>query len=224
MDKKQCCQKNDFAKKIIFYIKRGFLLKISIQLRIIVKRLFDVCLSIFGILLFFWLLLLVWIFAIFDTQSNGIFTQKRVGQFGKGFIIYKFRTIQMKSKTGELKISKIGRFLRNYKLDELPQLFNILKGEMSVVGPRPDILGYYDMLEGEKRKILELKPGLTCRASLKYHNEEKFLSAEKDPLYYNDNVLFPDKIKMNLDYYYHQSLWCDLKIIAATCKLIFWKV
>lgn len=195
--------------------------KIIIQLKPIVKRVFDITFSIFGLFLFFWILFVAWILAIIDTRSNGVFTQERIGQFGKGFKIYKLRTIQITSKTGMLHISKIGRFLRNYKLDELPQLFNVLKGEMSVVGPRPDISGYYDVLEGEERKILELKPGLTSRASLKYFNEDALLNREEDPLYFNDNVLFPDKIRMNLDYYFHQSFLGDLKIIYDTCKSIF---
>lgn len=173
--------------------------------------------------MFFWLLLLAWFLAIVDTRSNGIFTQERIGQFGKGFKIYKLRSIQIEPKTGKFQISKIGRFIRNYKLDELPQLINILMGDMSVVGPRPDIAGYYDLLEGENRRILELKPGLTSTASLKYYNEDALLDKQKDPLYFNDNVLFPDKIKMNLDYYYHQSFLGDLKIIADTCKIIFKK-
>ncbi len=170
------------------------LLKITIQLRPNVKRLFDIAFSVFGLFLFFWLLLLAWFLAVIDTGSNGVFTQERIGQFGKGFKIYKLRSIQIEPKTGTLQISKIGRLLRNFKLDELPQLINVLKGEMSVVGPRPDIAGYYDLLEGENRKILELKPGLTCVASLKYYNEDALLTKQKDPFYFNDTVLFPDKI------------------------------
>ena len=113
-------------------------------------------------------------------------------------------------------VTWFGRFLRKSKLDELPQLFNILKGDMSFVGPRPDLPGYYDLLEGENRKILELKPGLTSEASIKYRNEETILQNVSNPKQYNDEVLFPDKIKMNLDYYYKQNLLIDLKIILKT--------
>jgi lipopolysaccharide/colanic/teichoic acid biosynthesis glycosyltransferase len=189
-------------------------------LKPIIKRFFDISFSVFVLCLFFWLLFLAWFLAIVDTRSNGVFTQERIGQFGKGFKIYKLRTIQIVSNTGTLQISKIGRFLRNYKLDELPQLINVLKGEMSIVGPRPDIVGYYDLLEGENRKILELKPGLTSLASLKYYNEDELLEKEDSPLEFNDKILFPDKIQLNLAYYYHQSLYGDLKIILATFKLI----
>jgi lipopolysaccharide/colanic/teichoic acid biosynthesis glycosyltransferase len=178
---------------------------------------------VFVLFLFFWLILLAWFFAIIDTRSNGIFTQERIGQFGKGFKIYKLRTIQIMSNTQTLHISKIGRFLRNYKLDELPQLMNVLKGEMSIVGPRPDIAGYYDLLEGENRKILELKPGLTSLASLKYFSEDTLLRMQEEPLWFNDNVLFPDKVRLNLSYYYHQSFYGDLKIIADTFKFMFKK-
>ncbi|MDR6846410.1 sugar transferase [Flavobacterium granuli] len=185
-----------------------------------IKRLFDIFFSVFGILLFFWLLLVAWFLAIIDTRSNGVFTQERIGQFGKGFKIYKLRTIQIVFNTRKLKISKIGRFLRNYKLDELPQLINVLKGEMSVVGPRPDIVGYYDLLEGENRKILELKPGLTSLASLKYYNEDELLEKQGFPLEYNDKILFPDKVQLNLSYYYNQSLCVDLEIVIDTFKLM----
>lgn len=147
-----------------------------------------------------------------DTSSTGIFLQKRVGQFGRIFTIYKLRTIN--SETSQ--ISNFGRFLRKSKVDEIPQLFNILMGEMSFVGPRPDIAGYYDILKGEDRKILELKPGLTSEASLKYADEEQILASKKNPLEFNDTVIFPDKVKMNLDYYYHQSLFLDIKIIIQT--------
>ncbi|WP_281228058.1 sugar transferase [Flavobacterium aquiphilum] len=189
----------------------------------IIKRLFDVFFSVVGLSLFFWLLLLSWFLAVIDTRTNGVFIHERIGQFGKGFKIYKLRTIQISSNSETFQISKIGRFLRNYKLDELPQLINVLKGDMSVVGPRPDITGYYDLLEGENRKILELKPGLTSTASLKYFNEDDLLAAQEDPLYYNDHVLFPDKVQLNLDYYYHHSLLVDLKIIFRTCRFILGK-
>ncbi len=110
-------------------------------------------------------------------------------------------------------ISKYGNFLRNSKFDELPQLLNILWGQMSFVGPRPDVPGYYDRLQGEERKILELKPGLLSRAALKYYNEEDILNAQQVPLKYNDEVIFPDKVRMNLDYYYNRSLREDLRIL-----------
>ncbi len=112
--------------------------------------------------------------------------------------------------------SRYGRFLRRSKLDELPQLLNILLGEMSFVGPRPDIPGYYDSLKGEERIILSLKPGLCSRAALKYFNEEVFLAQQPDPLAYNDRVIFPDKVRMNLEYYHQQSFWGDIRVLWDT--------
>ncbi|CAM3236911.1 sugar transferase [Kaistella daneshvariae] len=147
-----------------------------------------------------------------DTHSNGFFIQERVGQFGKLFKIVKLRTMDIKTQS----ISTFGRFLRKSKIDELPQLYNVLIGEMSVVGPRPDVAGYYDILKGEARKILELKPGLTSEASLKYFDEDALLAQQEDPLLYNDTVLFPDKVRMNLEYYYNRSFLGDLKIIWKT--------
>lgn len=163
------------------------------------------------------LLLLLYILATWDTSTNGIFRQKRIGQFGKTFTIFKFRTIHPKTLT----ISPFGQFLRTYKLDELPQLFNIIKGEMSFVGPRPDIPGYYDQLKGEDRKILTLKPGLTSEASIKYRNEADILKNQENPDEYNDEVIFPDKIKINADYLQKISLKTDLMIILKTIKSIF---
>ena len=187
----------------------------------ITKRFIDILISVSILFLFFWVLLLAWLVAVFDTRTNGIFTQIRVGQYGERFKIYKLRTIQVSPNLEESQISRLGQLLRNYKVDELPQLINVLRGEMSIVGPRPDIEGYYDLLEGEDRKILELKPGLTSLASLKYYNEDVLLQKQVDPLVYNDEVLFPDKIKMNLEYYYHQNFYSDLKIITNTCRFIF---
>jgi len=116
------------------------------------------------------------------------------------------------------KVSRYGKMLRQYKLDELPQLFNILIGDMSFVGPRPDVEGYYDRLHGENRKILELKPGLCSWTSLKYIDEEELLQKQQNPLKYNDEIIFPDKVKMNLEYYYNQSFWEDIKILWATAR------
>ncbi|MEZ4854426.1 sugar transferase [Flavobacterium sp.] len=179
-----------------------------------VKRIFDFTFSILLILILVIPLLFIWVITCLDVKSNGFFLQKRIGQFGKPFTIYKLRTIN--NETG--KISKWGTFLRKYKIDELPQLFNILKGEMSFVGPRPDISGYYDTLEGENRKILELKPGLTSEASIKYANEEELLNQKENPLQYNDDIIFPDKVQLNLDYYYNRSFFLDCKIIFKTIK------
>jgi lipopolysaccharide/colanic/teichoic acid biosynthesis glycosyltransferase len=176
------------------------------------KVIFDCILSIFLIILFLPLLILIFIIASLDTGSNGIFYQERVGQFGKIFTIYKFKSINDKKRTS----SSVGLLLRKFKFDELPQLFNILKGEMSFVGPRPDIEGYYDRLEGDLRKVLELKPGLTSEASIKYSNEDAILKLQENPLLYNDEVLFPEKVKMNLYYVENMSFSTDIKILLKT--------
>jgi len=187
------------------------------------KRIFDIIFAFLIVILFSWFLVILWLLSIVDTATNGIFVQERIGQFGKIFKIYKLRTIQISAEQEERRISKIGRFLRNYKLDELTQLFNVLKGEMSLVGPRPDLPGYYDLLEGEKRKVLELKPGLTSLAALKYFHEEELLKQQKDPLWFNDQIIFPDKVQLNLDYYYHRSFLGDIKIILKSIGFIFSK-
>lgn len=176
------------------------------------KRLFDFVAALLSIVFFGIPMLIGYFFASMDTASSGLFLQKRVGQQAKLFTIYKLKTVHPRTK----KISFLGKFLRKSKLDELPQLFNILLGQMSFVGPRPDIPGYYDKLEGENRKILELKPGLTSEASIKYANEEELLDQQVDPLHYNDYVIFPDKVKMNLKYYYNQSIFLDLQILFRT--------
>lgn len=116
--------------------------------------------------------------------------------------------------------TNFGKWMRKTKLDELPQLFNILKGEMSIVGPRPDIKGYYDLLEGENRLVLNLKPGIISKAGLKYRNEDDILDQKENPLKYNDEVLFPDKVRMNLDYYNQMSFKNDVQIIWEAAKVI----
>ncbi|MCF8320851.1 MAG: sugar transferase [Flavobacterium sp.] len=177
------------------------------------KRFFDLFFATLGFLLSLPILVVLYSIATIDTKQNGIFSQTRIGQFGLPFTIYKIRTYGCSI---DKPISKIGAFLRNSKLDELPQLWNIIIGNMSFVGPRPDIAGYYDTLEGENRKILQLKPGLTSLASIKYSKEESLLEKQENPLDYNDTILFPDKVKMNLEYYYSNSIFGDLKIIWKT--------
>jgi len=150
------------------------------------------------------------------------FSQKRVGQQGKLFTMVKFRTMKMNhggstiSVKGESRITPLGATLRKYKLDELPELWNVLTGDMSFVGPRPDVPGYADLLQGEDRKILLLKPGITGPASMKYANEEEILALQKDPVKYNNEVIYPDKVRINLEYLKHLSFLLDLKIILYT--------
>lgn len=177
------------------------------------KRLFDIFISVIALVFSAVFIILLYILATLDTKQNGFFFQKRIGQYGKVFTIYKLRTFGRSKKNP---VSKFGAFLRNSKLDELPQLCNVLIGDMSFVGPRPDIAGYYDLLEGENRKILTLKPGLTSLASIKYAKEDILLSFQQNPLEYNDEIIFPDKVRMNLDYYYNHSLFVDFKILFKT--------
>ena len=177
-----------------------------------VKRIFDIVFAVFALLFLVGIIVLLWILTSIDTRANGMFTQERVGQFGKLFKIYKLRTINDTDGS----ISGFGAFLRKYKIDEWPQLWNVLIGDMSMVGPRPDIQGYYDVLEGEERNILALKPGITSRASIKYFNEEYLLEQQQNPKQYNDEVIFKDKVRLNLAYYHHHTILEDVKIILAT--------
>ncbi|MBK1897713.1 sugar transferase [Chryseobacterium paridis] len=176
----------------------------------------DYSIAIFAIIILLPLFLFLLIITSWDTGFPGIFTQERIGLQGNVFTIYKFRTLDPKT----FKKSSVGAWMRKTKLDELPQLFNILKGDMSLVGPRPDISGYYDRLEGEECLILQLKPGLTSEAGVKYRNEEELLDKQKNPLAYNDQVLFPEKVKMNLDYYYNLSFKNDFSILIKTFSVL----
>ena len=176
------------------------------------KRLFDLFLAVVVLLLFSWLLLLALIFASIDTRSVGLFLQKRIGKEGRPFLIYKIKTLNDSSQ----QVSAFGRLLRKSKTDELPQLFNILNGTMSFVGPRPDIPGYADQLTGAAQIILSVQPGVTGLASLKYRNEEQLLAVQENPLHYNDTVIWPDKVRLNSWYVHHQSFLLDLKILFYT--------
>ena len=187
------------------------------------KYIFDRLMSLIG-LLCLWPILLIVAILIRIKMPGGpvIFKQKRVGRNGKLFTMYKFRSMTVGhggssvSVAGESRITPLGAKLRKYKLDELPELWNVLIGDMSFVGPRPDVPGYADQLKGVDREVLQLRPGITGPASLKYRNEEELLAKETDPQKYNDEVIFPDKVRINLYYLHHYSFLKDIQIIFAT--------
>ncbi|GAA4268746.1 sugar transferase [Hyunsoonleella aestuarii] len=182
---------------------------------IIFKRIFDFCFSLIGLTFLGPFILILIIISFFDTKQKGIFTQKRVGQNGKLFSIYKITTLKEFSN-GLKGSTEIGQFLRGTKLDELPQLFNVLKGDMSFVGPRPDVEGYADKLIGDDRIILTLKPGITGLATIHFKNEEQILDAQDNPDNYNKNVIWPKKVQLNKKYLSDYSFFLDLKIILKT--------
>lgn len=188
-----------------------------------VKYIFDRLVSLIGLLVL-WPVLIVIAILIRVKMPGGpvIFKQKRVGKDAKIFTMYKFRSMTVShsgssvSVAGEARITPLGAVLRKYKLDELPELWNVLIGDMSFVGPRPDVPGYADKLEGEDRLILKLRPGITGPASLKYRNEEEILASVDDPIKYNDEVIYPDKVRINLEYYRHNTLIGDLRYNLET--------
>ena len=187
------------------------------------KSIFDFCCSFVGLLLSFWLIFIAWLVASIETKSNGLFTQRRVGKDGKLFNVYKIKTMKVIegvdttiTASSDVRITKSGKFFRDTKIDELPQLWNVLIGDMSFVGPRPDVEGYADTLEGKDRVLLTIRPGITGPASLKYKNEEEILSGIENPKEYNDRVIWPDKVKINIEYIKNWSLKNDIKYIIKT--------
>ena len=189
----------------------------------IIKFLFDRVTAFFG-LFFLWPLLLAVSYLIRKKMPGGpvIFKQKRVGKGGKIFTVYKFRSMDVAhhgssvSLAGEAPITPLGAVLRRYKIDELPELWYVLIGDMSFVGPRPDVPGYADQLQGEDREILKLRPGITGPASMKYRNEEELLAKQFDPVRYNDEVIYPDKVRINRYYLHHYSFIKDIQMIIYT--------
>jgi len=188
-----------------------------------IKRLFDIIFSFVGIVFLFPVFIIVSILIKIDSSGPVFFIQERVGLNGKLFKIIKFRSMKINHNNSltvtienDKRITRIGKKIRKYKIDEIPELINVFVGDMSFVGPRPDVPGYADLLLGENRNILKLRPGITSRATIKYANEEMILLNEDDPIAYNNNIIFPDKVKMNLNYYNNNNIWIDIKIIFAT--------
>lgn len=191
--------------------------------QVLLKRSFDLTLALLGLLLTWWLILLGWITASIGTKSNGFFLQRRVGRNGQIFNIIKLRTMLVidgidttVTTRDDPRITPLGKILRRFKLDELPQLFNIIIGDMSFVGPRPDVPGFADKLEGTDRLILSVRPGITGPATLKYRNEETILTELDDPEAYNRHVIYPDKVRINLEYIHNWSLQKDIRYLWLT--------
>ena len=189
----------------------------------IAKYVFDRIMAFVGLVVLSPILLIVWLLIrVKMPDGPAVFAQKRVGKDGKLFTMYKFRSMSVHhsgssvSVAGESRITPFGAQLRRYKMDELPELWNVLVGDMSFVGPRPDVPGYADKLEDNNRRVLQLRPGITGPASLKYRDEEMLLARQANPQEYNDHVIYPDKVRINLYYLDHYSFLADIKMIVAT--------
>nr|WP_299396693.1 sugar transferase [uncultured Gelidibacter sp.] len=186
-----------------------------------VKRSFDILLALFLLPFLMLPIVILIIIASIDTKASGWFLQERIGQYGKPFKIFKIRSLKSGvHRLGNMDVyaSSFGSFLRTYKLDELPQLFNVLKGDMSFVGPRPDLPGFADVLEGEDRIILEIKPGITGPATLKYRDEELILAKQLDPDTYNRSIIWSDKVEINKKYIKNYSFYLDLIYLLKSIK------
>lgn len=191
----------------------------------ILKRSLDVLVSSLALILFSWVIALGFLLATADTRSCGLFTQTRIGRFGKPFRLLKLKTMRPRSRTdspvtveNDLRVTPVGRVLRKYKIDELPQFWNVLVGQMSLVGPRPDVPGFADRLKGEDRIVLSVRPGITGPATLYYRNEASILSKEEDPDRFNREVLFPAKVRINRWYVQHYSFARDLYYLLLTAQ------
>ena len=201
------------------------------------KNVFDRIVAFFGLLALSWLYLIIAILVKMDLPNEPVlFSQIRVGKDGKLFRIHKFRTMTNEKELSNIaypnraRITPLGAKLRKHKLDELPELWDVFIGHMSFVGPRPDVPGYADKLQGEDRVVLKMRPGITGPATLKYRNEERLIggyvkqaqangddrSEEEIARWYNDEVIYPDKVRINVDYYRNYSFFMDIKIIFQT--------
>jgi len=194
-----------------------------------IKRLFDIFFSLIGLIVLIPVFIIISIAVIIDSKGGIFYRQIRVGRNNRDFTLLKFRTMRTGSDSGSLltvgendpRITKTGSFLRKYKLDELPQLFNVLKGDMSIVGPRPEVRKYVDMYNEQQKQVLTVRPGLTDYASLEYINENEVLSKYEDAEKAYIEIVMPEKLQLNLKYIKDKSLKTDLKIILKTLSKIF---
>lgn len=196
----------------------------------VIKRIFDFVCSSLGIIVLSPILILIAI--MIKTDSNGpvFFKQIRVGEKNREFEILKFRTMVVDAEKlgrqitvgNDSRITKIGAFIRKYKLDELPQLINVLKGDMSLVGPRPEVPRYVKLYNEEQRKVLEVKPGITDLASIRYRDENELLGAAENPDEFYINIIMPDKLALNLEYINRNNIFFDIYIIIKTIIKCIW--
>jgi len=195
------------------------------------KRLFDVVFSVIGLILLLPVLLLISVLIKLDSKGPVLFIQGRVGKNNEDFNIYKFRTMRVQSDikglltlgNNDSRITKMGYFLRRYKIDEFPQLINILKGDMSFVGPRPELRYYVNFYNEDDMNIFKVRPGITGLASLKYRNEVELLKAAKDPEEFFIKTIIPDKLNYNKEYISKRNFFFDLKLIGLTIVKVITK-
>ena len=188
------------------------------------KRTFDIAASLLGLAVLMPLLIITGLWIVMDSRGGVFYIQKRVGRGGKDFSLYKFRSMYTKSDSKGLltvgardyRITHAGYFIRKYKIDELPQLINVLKGDMSFVGPRPEVRRYVDLYTPEQMKVLSVRPGITDPASIKYYNENSILAAAKDPERYYTDVIMQDKLRINMEYISNRSFFKDIRLIFNT--------
>lgn len=188
------------------------------------KRLFDIVCSFFGLVFLSWLFVFVALWVGLSSRGGVFYRQRRVGRCNRDFTIYKFRSMRVNSDSQGLltiggrdgRITKAGVFIRKYKLDELPQLFNVLRGDMSFVGPRPEVRKYVELYTEEQKKVLTVRPGITSLSSIKYRNENEILSRNDNPEQYYIDVIMQDKLAIELDYLEQRSLLTDIKVIFQT--------
>ena len=191
------------------------------------KRIFDLILAGVAMITVGWLIPPTAFLAWLDTGENGFFTQDRVGRFGRTFRILKIRTMKSSddistsvTAADDPRITPLGRFLRKSSLDELPQLVNVLRGDMSFVGPRPDVPEFYERLSEANRVIFSIRPGITGPATLKFYNEEALLAEAEDPEKYNLEIIWPEKVRLNKQYIEKYSLLNDIGYIFLTVKML----
>jgi lipopolysaccharide/colanic/teichoic acid biosynthesis glycosyltransferase len=192
------------------------------------SRLLDLVLASFALILFSPLFIIIAVWIKLDSPGSALYKQLRVGQYGKEFWLYKFRSMKANADKDSLltfgetdnRITSSGKFIRKYKLDELPQLFNVLSGEMSIVGPRPEVKKYVDLYNDEQKTVLKARPGITDYASVVYYNEAEILSKQTNPEVYYINTIMPDKIKLNQKYIQNPSLLNYFRVILFTIKAV----
>lgn len=190
-----------------------------------VKRSFDALVAGVGLVVSSPLIAAAWLVATVDTRANGLFRQERIGRDAQPFEVLKIRTMRgvggsTVTARGDARITRLGALLRRLKIDELPQLINVVRGEMSLVGPRPDVAGFADALTGHDRVILSVRPGITSPAAVAFRHEEELLAAVADPETYNREVIWPEKVRINREYVENWTLRGDLRCLWGTLRSV----